>query len=380
MRTNRIITPLLALATVLFLAGAALVFAQDARGGKTWDVPKCSSVIGSGAVTFTTDEGATLAPTPKILGTWYAWGLAVLDTPNTLLAVRNRTLIRSTNAGCRWTTLDTIGSPTDGFPLSLAAAPGGRAYGWADNRADLVRVDNNGHSVVYLRSPVRSIVGLATAARNGDRLRLGADDGTVWESKDAGDTWGQVGAPLPIAVSAYRVAFDPNDLDHILVGTVVSGVFVSEDGGVSWTPSEGLSSASGRFNAFNIVVSPSSRETVYAMALNLDESNQGDPSEGRHIYRSFDGGRSFKPVVDQSAEVTLVNGPTMAVHPVDPGVLYFVHGVSYENYGADLYRYDGRTGLVTRTHNPYHGVPAIGFNPSDPGVMYLGLAREQVGP
>ena len=205
-----------------------------------------------------------------------------------------------------------------------------------------------------------------------------ATDGTIWESVDAGATWTQVGTPPEAGVSAYRVSFDPNDLDHVLVGTSVTGAFVSADGGASWTPSAGLSSASGRFNVFNLVVSPSSGQTVYAMGINLDEANQGDPSEGKHIYRSFDGGLSFEPVVDKSPDVQLSNGPTMAVHPANPEVLYFVYGMSYDSYGTDLYRFDGRTGLVSRTHNAYDTVPAIGFNPADPGVMYLGLAHEQI--
>ncbi len=372
MNHSRVSVLSLALPAVLLISGSGPVPA------KSWDVPTCDVVSGTGAVTYTRDEGATLTPSQRLLGTSYTRGLAVLDTPNVLLAVQNRTLLRSSDAGCRWTEVDTIQSPSDGFPLSLAAAPGGRAYGWAEGRNDLVRIDRNGRATEYLKSPVSAITGLAADPRDGDRVRLGADDGRVWESRDAGATWTQVGIPPAKGAYAYRVAFDPNDPDHVIAGTMSTGAFVSADGGTSWTPSAGLSR--GSFNVFNVVVSPGDGQTVYAMGINLDEADQGAPSGGRHIYRSLDGGSSFQPVVDNSMDVHLVNGPTMAVNPADPDVLYFVYGTSFGDYGTDLYRFDGRTGLVTMTHNANDGVPAIAFNPADPGVIYLGLAHEQTAP
>lgn len=68
----------------------------------------------------------------------------------------------------------------------------------------------------------------------------------------------------------------------------------------------------------------------------------------------------------------------MAAHPTNPNVLYFSYGTSFGGYGADLYRYDDATGRVTKTHNAYHGIPSIAFNPADPATMYLGLALESV--
>ena len=94
---------------------------------------------------------------------------------------------------------------------------------------------------------------------------------------------------------------------------------------------------------------------------------------------AFSGG---SPIVagfmGMNQKVTLVNGPTMAPHPTDADILYFVFGTNYANEGTWLYRYDDSTGQVTRQHNTYHDVFAITFLPGDPSVMYLGLTIEQI--
>jgi hypothetical protein len=220
---------------------------------------------------------------------------------------------------------------------------------------------------------------MAADGANGDRVRLGGNDGTVWESADAGLRWSQIAtAPLGSFPLVYRVAFDAANLDHVLVGTATTGVLVTPDGGKNWISATGLSSTGGAANVFEIVVSPADPRTVWAQGIDLAENLAGAPSEGRHVYLSRDGGVTFQPVIDKSATVSLVNGPTMAAHPTDPDVFYFVFGTSFAGYGTDLFRYDAGAGALTMTHNANHGISAIAFNPADPSVLYLGLDVEQL--
>lgn len=345
----------------------------------SWIVPSCRRIVGTGAVTYTQDDALTLAtPTRRLTGVVYTLGLAALDTPNTLLAVSGRKLLRSTNAGCRWSSLGDIPSSSDGYPLYLAPASGGRAYAWADGRNDLARID--GAQVTVLASPVESIVGLAVDPADPDHVRIGDGNGVVWESHTAGEgRWSVVGTP-PVSgplLIVYRVAFDPADLDHVLVGTAGTAAFVSHDGGATWSPSSGLSSTGGPTNVFSLAISPADGGTVYAMGLDINESDAGiPPAFGRHIYASHDGGSSFAPVVDASPGITLINGPLLAPHPADSGVLYFVFGTGFQNYGTDLHRFDAGTGQVTTTHSAYDGFGAIAFSPANPAYLYLGLNSE----
>jgi sugar lactone lactonase YvrE len=54
-----------------------------------------------------------------------------------------------------------------------------------------------------------------------------------------------------------------------------------------------------------------------------------------------------------------------------------VHGVSYPEPTADLYRVEAN-GNVTFTRNALDGYNAIVFSPSDPAVMYLGLQTTRI--
>jgi hypothetical protein len=366
-----------ALPALLALTVAASAPAQELAGppSSTWTVPGCTPITGTASVTYTTDEGATLTPTIRPLsGTSYTLGLVTLDTPNTLLAAVGSHILRSTDAGCLWTPLANLGRESGNALLTLTAAPGGRAYAWAVNQGVLFRID--GRTVTTLKAPVTSIVGFGADAKSGDFVRLADTSGQVWESFDAGATWSPLGSPAREGAFVYRAAFDPSNLDHIVVGTMVSGAFVTFDASRTWTQAIGITK--GIANVFNVVVSPANPSVVWAQGIDITEADAGAPSGGRHIYRSIDGGLTFGAAVDQSAEVTLVNGPTMAAPPSNPDVLYFVFGTSFGGYGTDLYKYDAATGRVTWTHNGYDEIGAIAFSPASPSVLYLGLVSEQI--
>jgi hypothetical protein len=366
-----------ALPTLLALTITASASAQEIVGppSPTWTVPDCTTIIGTASVTYTTDDGATLTPTIRPLsGTSYTLGLVALDTPNTLLAASGSHILRSTDAGCLWTPLANLSRESGNALLTLTAAPGGRAYAWAVNQGVLFRID--GRTVTALKAPVTAIIGFGADARNGDFARLADTNGQIWESFDAGATWSPLGSPAREGVFAYKAAFDPSNLDHIVVGTMVNGAFVTFDASRSWTQSIGITK--GVANVFNVVFSPADPRVVWAQGLDITEADAGAPSGGRHIYRSIDGGLTFGAAVDQGAGVTLINGTYMAAPPSNPDVVYFVFGTSFGNYGTDLYKYDAATGQVTWTHNGYDEIGAIAFSPASPSLLYIGLVSEQI--
>jgi photosystem II stability/assembly factor-like uncharacterized protein len=329
-----------------------------------WRAPRCTIVTGTGAVTFTRDEGATLAPTSEVaVPVNYTYGLAATDVPNRLYALHGESLLRSDDAGCTWLTVSQVRGWD--FPPYLLAGAGGRVYGWSDNRDFFFTLE--GDTAVRRSVPVGAIAGLAVDAIDGNRLRIAGIEGSLRDSFDGGVTWSVVFSGLPSAPWFYRFTFEPHDLDHIVAGSGTRGAFTTFNGGGTWIQATGLGD---QFNVFSIAISPVDGNVVWARAINTADDT-------RHLYRSTDGGRSFERFLSDSAEVTLANQPLLVAHPTDPNVLYFVFGTFFQGYGTVLYRYDAALQQLTKTNNGYDEIVSMAFNPGDPSVMYVGIAEEQ---
>lgn len=340
----------------------------DTDTGEGWQPPACDMVTGTGAVTFSHDQGATLAPMDQqIVPVTYTFGLVALGKPGFMLAGSGQQILASTDAGCSW---HSIGAAGDGNSpaVRLVAAGDTRAYGFGDNNSIVVRVDDEVVTTLKAPGAPDGIVGLGVDPDDPDHVRVGDASGQLWDSTDAGVVWNPLGT-LPDGVIAYRVAFDPRDIDHVAVGSLAAGVQSSFDGGAEWHKATGL--GSGEANGFNLVVSPADGDIVWVEGLDLEDP---DDATSRHIWRSEDGGLTFAAVVD-SADATLYNGNHLFAHPTDPDVLYFVFGSNFQGHGTDLYRYDHADAGITMTHNKWHDT-VITFLPGDPGWIYLGLSIE----
>ena len=340
--------------------------------GATWQPPNCAAVTGTGAVTFSADQGATLAPMDqKITPVTYTFGLVALGKPGAMLAGSGEKLLASSDAGCSWHEIGFGGGPNTPA-LRLRAAGDTRAYGFGDNDAVIVRVDDE--VITKLSSPAdkEGIIGLGVDPDDPDHVRIGDTAGRLWDSINAGATWSPLGVSAFGNSFGYRTAFDPHDIDHVLFGALGVGVLTSFDGGANWKSATGL--GPGDANGFNLVVSPVAGDIVWVEGLDLADPND---ATSRHIWRSEDGGLSFTAAVD-SDDATLYNGNHLFTHPTDPDILYFVFGSNYGNYGTDLFRYDHATAKISVTHNMWHDT-VVEFLPGDPSWMYLGLSIEPLG-
>lgn len=345
--------------------------------GSTWPTPNCI-VAGAPALTFSSNEGATMAPTSESLsGVVYAHGVVATDTPGVLWATVGTSVMRSEDYGCNWSEAGVLGWS----PMRLAQGPGERVWAWSDNATYVYRIDPGtpGSALIVDVSPDKAVavLGLAADRDDPDHVRLGTKSGQLLDSSDGGQTWQPVGNSPPEGILGYRVALDPSNLDHALFGRAVTGLYVTFDAGATWTQSTGLNAVGGgNVNAFNVVVSPADRNVVWAMALDIAQSDNDPNSNGKHLFRSTNGGESFLPVVAASDTVTLVNGPLMVPHPADENVLYFVFGTYFQGYGTDLFRFDAATSALTKTHSDYHGIGAIAFPPQPSSLMYIALEHE----
>jgi Sortilin, neurotensin receptor 3, len=354
--------PMRRIAFLLLILVSALpaVAARRRAVEKPTPHPRCSMITGTAGVTFTHDFGETLAPSAQSLQPIaYTFGLAVMtDDPGTLMAWHKDDLLISTDAGCSWRVVATI--PDWDFPPRLTPARGGRMFAWSDNRRFLVRYDARG--VHRLKPPV-DFIGFVAHEYNGEHLRAGGNDGSIWESADAGDTWVKIGELITPSPLYYRIAFDPQNISHIVAGTVSTGAHVSVDGGRTWTRS---TMTAKNANIFEVVFSPSDSSRVWIEGIDLGEGR-------RHIWVSNDGGASFEPVVHEGGEVELTNGNLMVAHPTNKDILFFEFGTHLFGHGTNLYRFDLKSGRLSIAHNSHDGVNAIAFSRMEPNLMYLGL-------
>ncbi|GAB2594977.1 WD40/YVTN/BNR-like repeat-containing protein [Kribbella endophytica] len=339
---------------------AALLMIPVSSPGWFWNVPQCDTVYGDGGVTFSADDGARLAPTKQKLQRVTYAKVATLHEPNVLIAIGRQSIQRSADAGCSWQQIDK--SPDDLATYDVTAGPGSTAYVHSVNDQPIHRVDGTRVSTVQGPTPGNGIAALHAGQ---GILRVLGGDGQVFGSIDDGVTWRPQGKTPARDLFVYDAVIDPTNPDHIVAGVMSDGVYTTFDGGRSWTRAAPVE----RVNAFSVAISPANPQRVWMEGYDRDAST-------RFLWQSDDGGRKFRPVLDES-QATLYNGNRLWPSPVDPDLLYFAYGTSFANYGADLYRFRTSTGELTKQHNTFDGIPGLAFNPADPSILYLGLAEER---
>lgn len=210
---------------------------------------------------------------------------------------------------------------------------------------------------------IRSI---AVHPANGDILWVGAADGGVWKTTDAGGSW------IPQmqnnnAISMGALAVDPSNPNVLYAGTgemssnvdayTGAGIFKSEDGGDSWRVI-GLTTV-GAFA--RIIVHPNDSRIVWAAAT---KNNGG-------FYKSTDAGVTWRRVLDNpTADIT--------INPQNPDQVWIglmTDGIRYSDDGGETFitRNNGLGPLGTTINRV-----SIQIAPASPSILYA-LAYETAG-
>jgi len=222
---------------------------------------------------------------------------------------------------------------------------------------------------------------------------IGAVNGGVWKTTDYGRTWQPIFDDQPTG-SIGAIAVAPSNPDVIYVGSgegmprpdlsTGDGLYRSTDGGRTWTH---LGLRDGQQIA-QIVVDATDERRLFVAVL----GHPYGPNEERGIYRSTDGGESIQKVLYLDENVGAAD---VALSPGDPGTVFAVlwesrqapweNGV-FTGEGNGLYKStDGgrswrpiRDGLPT----PADGLGRIGITiaPSEPRRLYATVeARKGAG-
>jgi photosystem II stability/assembly factor-like uncharacterized protein len=155
---------------------------------------------------------------------------------------------------------------------------------------------------------------------SGTTFYFGAVDGGIWKTTNAGTTWKPVFDGQPVA-SIGALAVAPSNPKVLYAGAGESdirsdlasgnGVYKSTDGGETWH-STGLEKTR---QIAKIVIDPANPETVYVGAL----GHAYGPNPDRGVYKSTDGGETWKHVLFKGPELGVAD---LAIAAANPRVLF----------------------------------------------------------
>jgi photosystem II stability/assembly factor-like uncharacterized protein len=164
------------------------------------------------------------------------------------------------------------------------------------------------------------IAAIDAVADNPNHIVIGAATGGVWISENGGLTWTPVFDEQPVA-SIGAVAINQKNPDIIWVGTgegnvrnstsIGAGMFKSIDGGRSWQRA-GLEQTE-RIN--RIALHPDNPDVAYAAAL----GTLWGENEQRGIFKTSDGGKTWKKILYADAKS---GGTDVKLDPFNPDKVY----------------------------------------------------------
>src|SRR5690348_16556155 len=165
---------------------------------------------------------------------------------------------------------------------------------------------------------------VAGHASQPDTFYFGSVGGGVWKTENSGRTWTPISdTGIPIG-SIGAIAVAPSNPNVIYVGTGEPdirsqhsygiGMFKSTDAGKTWTHI-GLEATR---QIGRVVVDPANPNRVYVAAL----GHVYGPNPERGVYRSTDGGATWKKILNKADDPNNVGAVELAIDMKNPRVLY----------------------------------------------------------
>src|ERR1700730_15044409 len=224
------------------------------------------------------------------------------------------------------------------------------------------------------------VMSIAVNPKNKNEYYVGVASGGVWKTVNDGTTWTPV-FDGEVSYSIGWVVLDPNDPSVMWVGSGQSnsqrsvsygdGIYRSEDGGKSWQ-NLGLKKSE---HIGRRVIGPRDSKVVYVGA----EGPLWGPGGDRGLYKSADGGKSWKAVLTISENTGVAD---VAIDPSNPDVVYATayqrrrHVFTLIDGGPESAIYKstdaGATWNKLKSGLPTVDMGRIGreVSPADPNVVY----------
>lgn len=218
------------------------------------------------------------------------------------------------------------------------------------------------------------------AGTGSDALRSNVSIGHgVWKSTDAGATWRRAGLRDVGNIGAIRV--DPTNPNLVYVAAIGNpfapgvdrGLYRSSDGGTSWKKILYVSDSTG---AVDVELQPDRPTTIYASMWRAERKPWTIISGAREggVYKSVDGGETWRQLTN-GLPSDLIGRSNIAVTPADPDIVYVLMEAKP---GSGLYRSNdgGESFTMVSDYAPLLTRPfyytALSVNPKDPNTVWIG--------
>jgi len=235
-------------------------------------------------------------------------------------------------------------------------------------------------------------------------IHSGSEEGGVWRSKDAGETWEKLGGGLPSGiVGKIDVTVSPPMPDRVWALVEApggqGGVYRSDDGGDSWRPmAKDRKLLQRAWYYIHIYADPVDPDTVYSLNTGFYKSIDGgetfptafqprhgdnhdlwlNPDDPQYLINGNDGGANISLNGGTSFSEQM-NQPTAEFYrvSVDNAVPYNVYGAQQDNSTAAMSATGGAGGLFGSGGASFFQVGGgesghIAVDPRDEDIVYAG--------
>ncbi|HYY68987.1 MAG TPA: hypothetical protein VE734_04595 [Terriglobales bacterium] len=166
--------------------------------------------------------------------------------------------------------------------------------------------------------------------------------------------WRSIG---PDGGDARSLAADPRNPDRLLLGTSSSQLFVSKDGGYTWSQLARVGDGD-HYVVDHILFNPAHPEIVYAAAWSVE-------TDGGDLFRSDDGGHTWRALPGMHGKSVR----SFALAASDPDMLFAgaLDGVFRSRDGGAHWERISPPG-----HPEIKNIESLAIDPKDPSIIYAG--------
>ena len=162
----------------------------------------------------------------------------------------------------------------------------------------------------------------------------------------------------PDGGDARSLAYDPRDSARVFLGTGTGSLFLSIDGGRTWSHAAHLGQGDG-YVLDHIVIDHQNPDTIFVSAWSLENLRSGD------LFRSQDGGANWEALPGMRGKSVRA----LTIAPSDSKIVLAgsLEGVYRSKDGGDTWQQ-----ISPPNHAEIKNVESIAVDPRDPNVIYAG--------